>query len=128
MKLKTTLWTITDSCPPPHCQFETECDEDLPQGEKVVTYKRTLRVCPVHRATGLVGQALYDRAGGENIRKSFAVSLASEISGLPRDRITWGYDDQRLLHLSSKDASPEQKKLIQDSLNIQFGPSKTIVD
>ncbi|KKL94823.1 hypothetical protein LCGC14_1860830 [marine sediment metagenome] len=129
MRFKSTLWTITDSCPPPHCQFETECDEDLPQGEKVVTYKRTHRVCPIHRATGLTGQELYDRAAGENTRKSFALALASEISGLPRDRFTWGYDDQRLLHISPKeDTTPEQKKLVQNALDLQFGPSKTIVD
>lgn len=148
MALHANLWS-PDTC---ECQHEYVWDDSVPIDQRVHTFTRSTKACPVH--AGLNGVAKYNHALEQNQRKNIALSEAldhmpflgedvldefGEPTGgkqLRKDtRYVFafdGVDDQRVLKISftgkgAQSINNSHKSTFKTRLDKKFGVDKVVI-
>lgn len=112
-----------DTCP---CVIDYEWDAQVPASRRVHTWFETIRACPAHTE---VGPAHYAAVLADNKRKNTCQGIAKEVTF--RDdfpEIIWTWTAERRLDVRFPDLNDADRILVQDAVNLRFGPDKVEVE
>jgi len=121
---RVTRWS-PDTC---GCILEYEWDDAEEETARVLSYKRTIKICPEHSA--LAGKPLYDQVVSENTRKNITFGeIQKAFPKLEAENYLWSFDKDRVLQVSLTgiDVPQATKQGLQTALDSKFGAGKVRV-
>lgn len=121
--IKVTRWS-PDTC---GCVLEYQWDTDDPELNRRHTFLPPQVVCPVH--AGLPSDRVSTEVLRENRTKNYALEVITGSFGLGEGETGWRFLADRTLELRvGSKLSRGDLLSLQDALDLQFGPGRTLVN
>lgn len=121
--LKVTRWS-PDTC---GCILDYQWDTEIPSDLRTHTFLDPVRVCQPHSVMpdSQVASMVYE----ENRRKNWSLDIVhSQLPDLDLSTISWSYNEVRALEIFLGSlVSFQGRLLLQDAIDLQFGPGKIYI-